>query len=224
MRAQNKVDLFNFDEAGELRTIYHQTLFINDYYSTSFDGGSYLGIGTNVWTRWGFRGSVKRNLSYRSAIDLGFMYNHVDFEDRTSIEYRPHQTFHFNYPIIGNTVIKHRFRLEQRIYGKNDFDERNFTSRFRYRIYNNGRLDGKAVHPKAFYYRLSAEWNFNVYSNTKDSFFLRGRYGMGWGYQFNSKFSADATYFFEHNSIHGSSKHAILHIFNFSFRHTIRLE
>lgn len=223
IKSQNQLNPFDFNDAGEIRTIYQQSIFFNDLYSTSFDGGSYHGIGTNIWTRWGFRGSLRRKLSYNMAVDIGYMYNHINFEDRVSQEHRPHQTFHYNFPIIGNSVIKHRFRLEQRIFAKNDFSDGEFSSRLRYRIYNKGRLDGKAVHPKAFYYRLSAEWNFNIYSDERDHFFKRGRYGIGYGYQFNTQFSADANYFFEHNTIEGSSQQAILHIFHFSFRHTIRL-
>jgi len=220
---QSKVDVFNFNQSGELRTIYQQSIFINDLYSSSLDAGSYLGIGTNVWTRWGFRGNVQRKLSYRSAIELGFMYNHIKYETKTSQEYRPHQAYHFNFPIVGNSVIKHRFRLEERLFAKNEIDNRYFSSRLRYRIYNKGRLNGQAVHPKTCYYRIFAEWNFNVYSDTSDNFFLRGRYSIGYGYQFNTRFSADANYIYEHNNVEGSNKQVIMHIFHFSLRHTIRL-
>jgi len=220
---QSRFEPFQFNNAGELRSLYHQNININEKYSTSFDGGSYLGIGTNVWTRWGFRGSIKRNINYRLAVDFGFMYNHITYESKVSQEYRPHQSFFFNYPTLEYSTIQHRIRLEERIFNDNIRNEHTIRSRIRYRISNQGTLKKKPVSPKAFYYRLSAEWNFNIYNEIEGKFLLRGRYGIGYGYQFNSKFSADANYFMQHDAQQNSNGHSILHIFQFSFRQTIRL-
>ncbi len=221
--AQDQFNPLSFDQAGELRTIYQQNIIFNDLYSTSFDGGTYLGLGTNIWTRYGLRGSIRRNLNYRTAIDLGFMYNHTKFENRISQEFRPHQTFHFNYPTLENSNIQHRLRLEERIFFVDNIENRDFSARLRYRIYNKGRLTGKPVSPKSFYYRLSFEWNFNMYNELQDKLLLRGRYGIGYGYQFNAKFSLDANYFFQHDTQEESNEQVIIHIFHISFRHKIRL-
>lgn len=222
--AQNGNEFLGFKQAGEQRSIYHQSIYFNDRYSSSFDAGTYLGIGTNVWTRLGFRASVIRKFDHRWSGDLGFMYNHVTYENRVSQEFRPHQTVAFRKTIFGASSLQHRLRLEERIFVVDNSSERQVKSRLRYRIYYKGRFDGQPVHPKAFFYRVSTEWNFNIYNESEDHFFLRGRYGVGAGYQFNSRFSCDANYFYEHNSVSGSNHQSILHIFHVALRHSIYLK
>ena len=138
--AQEEFTPLSFDEAGELRTIYQQNIIFNEKYSTSFDGGTYIGMGTNIWTRLGFRGSIKRTFNHNTALDLGLMYNHTNFENRYSQELRPHQTFHYIYPRLRSSTIQHRFRLEERIFFVDNIEFRELSARLRYRVYNKGRF------------------------------------------------------------------------------------
>ena len=220
--AQLHISAFEMN-SGELRSIYHQKITFNEKYRSSLDAGSYLGLGNNVWTRWGIRGGLIRIVNSRTSVDVGFMYNHVTFDHKISQEFRPHQSVLVNYPTLPNSAIQHRLRLEERIFIDDINDVRTTRSRIRYRISNSGTLKGKPVAPKSFFYRLSAEWNFNVYNEIEGAFLLRGRYGIGYGYQFNSRYTADATYYFQHDAQQDNDHHNIIHIFQLTLRHSIRL-
>ena len=60
---QQHFDFNMFNGEGELRSIYVQRHRLNEKYTFNLDAGSYIGIGNNVWTRWGFRGNINRKLS-----------------------------------------------------------------------------------------------------------------------------------------------------------------
>lgn len=210
-----------FHQSGELRSIYQQTIRFNDKYSSSVDGGSYLGVGKNNWHRWGLRGGVINKLNYRTSLELGFMYNRVSSATSIMHEYRPHQSVHFTFPVLKHSAIQHRLQLEERLF-KTKQTSTDFSTRIRYQISNRGTLNKRPVTPKSFYYRASMEWNFNIYNEIKGRFLLRGRYGLGYGYQLNSSFSVDATYFFEHNASQYSPDHSITNILQVTLRHNIR--
>jgi len=230
---QQHFDFNMFNGEGELRSIYVQRHRLNEKYTLNLDAGSYIGIGNNVWTRWGFRGNINRKLSDFYSFDIGFMYNRTHYVDDVEVgntmeslnvtrhEYRPHQTFHINYPRFKSSVLQHRFRIEERIFTHIHNDIKNFKMRLRYRVQHQGRFNGQPIVPKSFFYRAFAEFNFNIYQEAEDVFWVRGRYCLGYGYQFNSKLSADANYYFEHTKVAKEHEQVITHIFQFTLRHTI---
>ncbi|TRX66437.1 DUF2490 domain-containing protein [Carboxylicivirga sp. M1479] len=231
--AQVDLDLGLLDGDGELRTIYVQRHRLNDQYIVNLDLGAYIGLGNNIWTRWGYRGSILRNINDFYKVDLGFMYNRVHLFDEiddgetkekfdlTSHELRPHQTLHVNYPRFQSSVLKHRFRLEERFFTYSDSDYRKSKVRLRYRVMHSARFDGKTITPKSLFYRASAEFNFNIYQEAEDVFWVRGRYTLGLGYQFSAKLSADMNYFYEHTKVGKDYDQIVTHIFHFAVRHTI---
>ncbi len=221
LSAQQIFNFNVFNGEGELRTIYAQRHRINNKYSLNLDGGAYIGLGNNIWTRWGIRGNIERRLSDLYRFDIGFMYNHVDYIDFTRQEFRPHQAFHISYPRFKSSVLKHRFRLEERIFTHVHEDIRDFKIRLRYRILHQGRFDGKPIAPQSFYYRSFAEFNFNIYNESEGLLWVRGRYCAGCGYQFSSKLSIDANYYFEHTKVSRNIDQIITHIFQFTVRQTI---
>jgi hypothetical protein len=232
-QAQQHIDFNMFNGSGELRSIYVQRHRLSDKYTLNIDAGSYLGLGNNVWTRWGFRGIVARKLSDFYSVDIGFMYNRVNYFDDVPVEdtfeeievtrheYRQIQSLNINYPRLQSSAIKHRIRLEERIFTSVKKETPDFKMRLRYRISHQGRFDGQAVAPKSLFYKTSAEFNFNIYQEGEDVFWVRGRYCFGLGYQMNSKFSADANYYFEHNNASKASSQVLTHIFQFTLRQTI---
>jgi len=219
--AQQEIDFNLFNGAGELRSVYVQRHRLNEKYNINLDAGSYLGLGNNVWTRWGFRGNVQRLLSTNYSFDIGFMYNNTKLSNVTKHEYRPHQAFHISYPRFKSSTLKHRFRLEERIFTSSNDKAHEFKMRLRYRVFHQGRFNGQTVEPKSFYYRAFAEFSFNMYNEAEDLFFIRGRYCAGYGYQFNSKLSADVNYFFEHNRVAAGADQNIIHIIQFTLRQTL---
>jgi len=219
--AQQEFDFNIFNGEGEIRSIYVQRHRINDKYTLNLDGRAHIGLGSNVWTRWGIRGNIQRKLSDKYSIDLGFMYNYVNYPDFTRQEFRPHQAFHINHLIFSSSALKHRFRLEERLFTHVHDDVLNFKIRFRYRISNQGRFNSRPITPKSFFYRTSAEFNFNIYNEADDVFWVRGRYCAGYGYQFSSKLSMDVNYNFEHNKIDRDIKHNTMHIFQITLRQTL---
>ena len=231
--AQQEFDFNLFNGSGELRSIYVQRHRINDKYTINLDAGSYLGLGNNIWTRWGFRGSVQRTLSHNYKVDFGFMYNRIHYKDEVELnntyeeidatrhEYRPFQSFNISYPRFKASALQHRFRLEERIFTHIHKDVRDFKMRLRYLIQHMGRFDGKAIAPKSLYYRAFAEFNFNIYQEAEDVFWVRGRYCLGLGYQFSSKFTADANYYYEHTKVASGIDQIITHIFQLTIRQTI---
>ncbi|WP_439184202.1 DUF2490 domain-containing protein [Carboxylicivirga taeanensis] len=232
IKSQQQYDFNLFNGAGELRTIYVQRHRLNELYALNLDAGSYIGLGEKVWTRWGFRGAIQRSLSDLFKADIGFMYNRVKFpepirsDEPTSNkyirhEYRPHQSVSVSYPRFKASALKHRLRLEERIFHDEFKDETVFKMRLRYRLQHQARFDGQPIAPKSLYYNTSAEFNFNIYQEAKDVFWVRGRYNLGLGYQFNSKLSGDLNYFFEHNKTAKGQDQAILHIFQINLRQTI---
>ncbi|MBS2212941.1 DUF2490 domain-containing protein [Carboxylicivirga mesophila] len=233
INSQQHADLHIFNGEGELRTIYVQRHRLNENYTLNLDGGSYIGIGTNFWTRWGFRGNIQRTLNHNTKVDIGFMYNRVHLFDKTNSdnpeesfdvvrhEYRPHQSLNVNYPRFASSALQHRFRLEERIFKTAHNDKTDFRMRLRYRLMHQGRFDGKPIAPKSLFYRTFAEFNFNIYEEADDVFWVRGRYCLGIGYQFNSRLSADTNYFFEHNKTSSSEPTTNIHIFQITLRHTI---
>ncbi|MCG8581313.1 MAG: DUF2490 domain-containing protein [Bacteroidales bacterium] len=231
--AQQHFDFNLFNGSGELRSIFVQRHRLNDKYTLNLDAGSYVGLGNNIWTRWGFRGNISRKINDFYSCDIGFMYNRVHYEDDIIIEdvtermdvtrheYRPHQAFHISYPRFQASSLKHRFRLEERIFTQVHSDIRNFKMRLRYRVMNQGRFDGKPIAPKSIFYRTFAEFNFNIYQEAEDVFWVRGRYCMGLGYMFSSKLSADANYYFEHTKVASGKDPVITHIFKVTLRQTL---
>ncbi len=232
--SQQQIDFNLFNGEGELRSIYLQQHQLNDKYSINLDAGSYLGLGNNIWTRWGFRGTIRRKFNDFYSLDFGFMYNRVNYyADNISLdgaietidiirhEYRPHQALHVNYPRFQSSTLKHRLRLEERFFAYDNNNGRDFRMRLRYRILHQGRFDRQPVAPKSFYYRTYAEFNFNIVDEADDVFWIRGRYCIGYGYMFSSKLSADASYFFEHTKPGKDISQVITHIFQFTLRHTI---
>jgi hypothetical protein len=233
INSQQRFDFNAFNGSGELRTIYMQKHRISENYTINLDAGSYIGIGSNVWTRWGFRGLLQRRVSDISQVDIGFMYNRIHFNapiadtdpaelrEVTKHEYRPHQSLNVNYPRFKSSTLQHRLRLEERIFSTSDNPERDFRMRLRYRVLHQGRFDGQPIAPKSLFYRTSAEFNFNLYQEAKDVFWIRGRYCFGLGYQFNSRLSTDVNYNFEHNKSEKGNSYTIIHIFQLTLRQTI---
>ncbi|WP_430813476.1 DUF2490 domain-containing protein [Carboxylicivirga sp. RSCT41] len=231
--AQQHFDFNLFNGSGELRLIYVQRHRLNDKYTLNIDAGSYLGLGNNIWTRWGFRGNISRKINDFYSYDLGFMYNRIHYKDDilnddiaeevdvTRHEYRPHQAFHISYPRFQASSLKHRFRLEERMFTHVHNDVRDFKIRLRYRILHQGRFDGKPIAPKSFFYRTFAEFNFNIYQEAEDVFWVRGRYCAGLGYQFNSKLSADTNYYLEHTKVARGVDQVVTHIFQVTLRQTL---
>ena len=140
--AQQAFDFNIFNEKGELRTVYVQRYQINDRYTLTMDGGAYLGLGKNRWTRWGFRGNMQRHLSHKYSLNVGLMYNYVKYPDFSRQEFRPHQAFDISYPQFKSSALKHRFRLEERIFKLIREDVHDFKVRLRYRVLHQGRFDG----------------------------------------------------------------------------------
>lgn len=220
-----------FNEDGELRTIYVQRHRINEDYILSGDVGSYLGLGNNVWTRWGIRASLQKKLNEFYSIDAGFMYNLTNFYEEeiegidreriTRHEYRPHQTFHISYPRFRSSVLKHRIRLEERFFNNIGTEIKDFKMRLRYRVYHQARFDGQPIGPKSLFYRGFAEFNFNLVNEAENAFWVRGRYCAGLGYQFNAKFTVDGNYFYEHTKIAKGMDEVITHIFQITLRHSL---
>ena len=231
--AQQHIDFNMFNGSGELRSIYVQRHKLNDKYTLNIDMGSYLGMGNNVWTRWGFRGNITRQMNDFYKLDVGFMYNRTHYYDDitegdaieqidvTRHEFRPHQTISVSYPRFKSSALQHRLRLEERIFTNVHTDVVNYKMRLRYRVLHQGRFDGQPIAPKSLFYRTFAEFNFNVYEEADDVFWVRGRYCLGMGYQFNSKLSADANYYFEHTNIARDTEQVITHIFQLTLRQTI---
>ena len=232
-KAQQHIDFNMFNGSGELRSIYVQRHRFNEKYTLNLDFGSYLGLGSNIWTRWGFRGNITRTISYFYRVDLGFMYNRVHYYDDiskdditeevevTRHEYRPHQTLTISYPRLKSSAIQHRFRLEERIFTTVHNDTPDFKMRLRYRILHQGRFDSQPIAPKSLFYRASAEFNFNIYEESDDTFWVRGRYCLGIGYMFSSKLRADVNYYFEHNNVNRATEQVLTHIFQVTLRQTI---
>ncbi len=231
--AQMIFDFDFFDGSGELRTIYVQKHRLSEKYTLNLDGGTYLGLGVNDWDRWGVRGNIQRRLSSDAQVDIGFMYNRIHFEvpltyiipptqvEVVKHEYRPHQSLNFNYPHFKSSSLQHRFRLEERFFKTTNDPETDFRMRLRYRVMHQGRFDGKPIAPKSLFYRSFAEFNFNIYNEAKNVFWVRGRYCLGLGYQFNSKLSTDINYFLEHNKSERGKSYTIIHIFQLTLRQTI---
>ncbi|WP_430810233.1 MULTISPECIES: DUF2490 domain-containing protein [unclassified Carboxylicivirga] len=206
-KAQQNIDFRIFNNAGELRSIYVQQHRLGTKYRLNLDAGSYLGLGDNTWTRWGFRGSLQTIVSHLIKVDAGLMYNRVftlhtnpgSEKESKNIrhEYRPHQSLNASYPRFKSSALQHRFRLEERIFRSSD--DKYFKMRLRYRISHQGRFDGKAIAPKSLFYSASAELYFNVYEEADDVFLTQGRYGLGLGYQISSKLSADINHYLQHS-------------------------
>ncbi|MBK3518371.1 DUF2490 domain-containing protein [Carboxylicivirga marina] len=229
-----QTDYTLFDIGGELRTIYLQRHRINDKYTFNFDAGSYLGVGTNEWVRWGFRGNLQRKVSDFYTVAVGFMYNKTtvyeeieeweDPDDRAQLtrhEYRPQQSLIVNYPRFKSSALRHRLQLEERIFDHIHENIRDFSIRLRYLVQHQGRFDGKPIAPKSLYYRAFAEFNFNIYEEADDLFWIRGRYWAGLGYQFNSKLKGDFNYCYEHSKVSKDIDPLVKHIFQLTLRHTI---
>jgi hypothetical protein len=231
--AQQHYDFNLFNGAGEFRSVYIQRHRLNDKYNLNLDAGSYLGLGSNVWTRWGFRGNIQRTLSDFYKVDVGFMYNHINYKNEEIIEgkietkhitrheYRPFQSLSVSYPRFKSSALQHRLRLEERIFTQVHKSVPDFKMRLRYRLMHQGRFDGQPIAPKSFFYRTFAEFNFNIYEEAEDVFWVRGRYCMGFGYQFSSKLSADANYYFEHTKTATDEDQVITNIFQISLRQTV---
>lgn len=232
-KSQQRFDFNAFNGSGELRTIYTQKHRLNENYTINLDAGSYIGLGTNTWTRWGIRGNLQRRLSDISQVDVGFMYNQILFNEPipdtsptetqkvTRHEYRPHQSLTARYPRFKSSALQHRLRLEERIFSNSNDPDLDFRMRLRYRIMHQGRFDGQPVAPKSLFYIASAEFNFNIYHEAKDVFWIRGRYCFGLGYQFNSKLSSDVSYNYEHNKSAKGHPDTVIHIFQLTLRQTI---
>ncbi len=233
VKSQPDIAFNLFNGSGELRTIYVQRHRLSEKYTLNLDGGSYLGIGSNSWTRWGFRGNIQRTLLNNAKVDIGFMYNRVQLHEEVSSdipdessdlvrhEYRPHQSVNFSYPHFKNSALQHRFRLEERLFSSKTKGGVDFKMRLRYRIMHKGRFDNQPIAPKSLFYRTFAEFNFNLYEEADNVFWIRGRYCFGLGYQFSSKLSGDVNYFFEHNKTVKGQEQAIIHIFQITLRQTI---
>jgi len=207
---------------AELRVLYKESIRFNEFYKLGFDAGPYIGFGSNDWMRYGIRGSLERKLSDRCAVDLGFMYNHVDKDEFIRHEYRPHQSFYVRFPLLQAMVIKQRLRLEERLFKVKGDSETDFSTRLRYRVSARSGFNGKPVQPKALYYALSAEWNMNVKKNSEtDARIERGQYGVGLGYQFNTRWETNVTWFYRAIYKTEVKSRTSLNIFEFSLRHAL---
>ncbi len=218
-----RTDFFGSDVSAETRTLYHQSITFNEQYSSSFDAGLYCGVGSNTWTRWGIRGHIKRKISQYVAVDLGFMYNHISALTHVAQEYRPHQALHFNHPMWGNFPLKHRLRLEERIFTNDITEGSTFQTRLRYQISTKGSFNGQPINSKSLYYKFGAEWSFNIYDEIPNRILIRGRFTSGIGYQFNTHYGLDFNYQFQHDAQEEIRRHTYTHIYLLTFRHYIDL-
>lgn len=211
-----------WSQTSEIRVIYKETIRLNESYKLGIDAGPYTGMDQADWMRYAFRGSLERKLSNRWAIDMGFMYNHIDKNSAIQYEYRPHQSIYLKLPVKQTIVLRHRLRLEERIFKAKDADGSDFSVRLRYRINTKNTFNGKPIQPKALFYALSAEWNMNVVKkNDSDGLFERGRYGVGLGYPFNTSWQTALTWYYQSNyetDIKPSSYHTI---FEFKISHSL---
>ncbi|MBI9060396.1 MAG: DUF2490 domain-containing protein [Marinilabiliaceae bacterium] len=202
--------------------MYKESIRFNEFYKLGLDAGPYIGFGSNDWMRYGIRGSLERKLSDRCAVDLGFMYNHVDMDESVRHEYRPHQSLHVRLSLLQAMVIKQRLRLEERLFKVKGDSETDFSTRLRYRVSARSGFNGKPVQPKAMYYALSAEWNMNVIKKSEtDARIERGRYGVGLGYQFNTRWETNLNWFYQAVYKTEVKSRTSLNIFEFSLRHTL---
>jgi len=207
---------------AELRILYKESIRFNEFYRLELDAGPYIGIGDNDWIRYGIRGSLERKLSDRYALDLGFMYNYEDKAANVRHEYRPHQSFHMRISFWNVMALKQRFRLEERFFQVDGNSDVDFSTRFRYQIGLRSGFNGKPVQPKALFYALSAEWNMNVIKKADtDARFERGRYGVGVGYPFNTRWETNLTWFYQTVYKTEVAPRGTLNIFEISLRHIL---
>ncbi|TLX75331.1 DUF2490 domain-containing protein [Labilibacter sediminis] len=188
-------------QTQELRTLFLQQISLNHDWTTIFDGGYYQGLGDAEYHRWGLRNSTRYRLNGTFVVDAGFMYNRVNRpEVGIENEFRPHQSLRIAYPRYPHMTINHRFRLEERFITHSYNDKTNITSRFRYQVGTRRAFDpDKNIEPNTMYWKASGEITFNVLGNIIDdyTFFQRGRYGLGLGYQLNTKLSIEGTLYYQ---------------------------
>ncbi|TAJ14130.1 DUF2490 domain-containing protein [Marinilabiliaceae bacterium JC017] len=215
-----------FSQNRELRIIYQETIHFNEKWSLLSDGGLYQGLKDAEWTRWGIRGSMTYKKSDRISLDGGLMINHVNkYGNGNEIEFRPHQSFRFLYPILPRMSFRHRLRVEERIFIYPPEGNSDFNTRLRYRVSTRWGINKRVIYPKTLYGLASAEFNVNLFGDKSDfGFFQRGRYGMGLGYQISTALSLEGTYFYQLTRTGlTETEEDKLGIFQIALKHTLRI-
>lgn len=224
------LSLFHFSvkaQKQELRTLYLQQISLDADWSTTFDGGYYKGLTNANYTRWGIRNVTKYRLNGTLVLDAGFMYNRVDrYENGVENEFRPHQSLHVAYPRFENMTIKHRFRMEEQFYTHSYNDKTDFATRLRYAVSTQRAIDfKKRIEPNTLYWKASGELSFNFIGRLIEEdkhFFQRGRYGLGLGYQFNSKMSIEGMVYYQRTYSNASfHEYSDLTIYNFYLKRRV---
>lgn len=224
------LSLFHFSvkaQKQELRTLYLQQISIDANWSTTFDGGYYKGLADANYWRLGIRNTTKYRLNGTFILDAGFMYNRVDrYENGVENEFRPHQSLHIAYPRFENMTIKHRFRLEEQIVTHSYDAKTDVASRLRYAVSTQRAFDlSKQIEPNTLYWKASGELFFNFIGRLiegDNNIFQRGRYGVGLGYQFNSKMSVEGMAYYQRTYSDASfHEYSELTIFNFYLKRRV---